>query len=89
MEKALEDIEMEPLYNTESECKYEYDLCKESDKESNASSAESQEDSELCPFCEEPLPAEPSKKLTALKATLLAMPEFCKGLLVSHFVFNS
>ncbi|KAH9824882.1 hypothetical protein DFH28DRAFT_878763 [Melampsora americana] len=37
-------------------------------------SEQGQEDKNLCPFCDEPLPATPSTKLVDLEATLLAMP---------------
>ncbi|KAH9810388.1 hypothetical protein DFH28DRAFT_1184437 [Melampsora americana] len=35
---------------------------------------------ELCPFCDDLLPAQPFSKLSKMKATLLAMPNICQGI---------
>ncbi|KAH9808619.1 hypothetical protein DFH28DRAFT_835637, partial [Melampsora americana] len=43
-------------------------------------SHEPEDVSNLCPFCDERLPDEPSSKLLAMKATLLAMPNIRKGI---------
>lgn len=48
-----------------------FDLCDDSEPD---------DDKDLCPFCDNPLPAAPSAKLTNLLATLLAMPNIRKGI---------
>lgn len=63
----------------DSDTKDSFDLCHDSSPE------DQDEDSDLCPFCNETLPSAPSKRLSDLKALLLAMPNW-HTLSVSFFL---